>query len=197
MIENIQFNQDEVHLYFAREISAETWQLLDKGNRTIEDDERLLAAAFASYYHLLYTGKEVHRQRAEYMLARVYLALGNPQEALSHARRCLELTDQYQDQMEDFDFAFAYEIFARANTIFGQADIAREYWELARIAGNHIKDDEDRKIFYADLNASNWFYLYSHERSDPQILVMIPLDADYSFTTRGDPSDFLKEKSYD
>jgi len=197
MIENIQFDQGEAHLYFAREMSAETWQLLDKENRTIEDDERLLAAAFASYYHLLYTGKEVHRQRAEYMIARVYLALGNPQEALFHARRCLELTEQYQDQMQDFDFAFAYEICARANTIFGQADIAYEYWELASIAGNHIKDDEDRKIFYDDLNAGNWFYLYSHERSKPQIVVIIPSEADYSFIARGDPSDLLKEKSYD
>lgn len=159
MDEKMQFTLEEAHLHFAKTLNGETWNLLDKENRTVNDNERMLAAAFASYYHWLLAGKEVHRQRGEYMIARVFLALGNLQESLTHARRCLELTDQFKDQMEDFDFAFAYEIFARVNAANGQVNTAREYREKAQKAGDQIKDDENRNIFFTDFNAGNWFNL--------------------------------------
>ena len=159
MVEKTQFTLDEAHLHFAKFLNGETWNLLDKENRTVEDNELMLAAAFASYYHWLYAGKEVHRQRGEYMIARAYLALGNLQEALSHATRCLELTDQFKEQMEDFDVAFAYEIVARANAAMGQLDTACEYKEKAQFAGKMIKDEENRNIFFDDLNSGSWFNL--------------------------------------
>ncbi len=157
MTEKTQFTLEEAHLHFAKTLNGETWSLLDKGNRATEDDECMLAAAFASYYHWLHAGSEVHRQRGEYMIARVFLALGNVQESLTHARRCLELTDQFKDQMEDFDLAFAYELFARTNAANGQIDTAREYREMAQKAGDQIKDEESRSIFFTDFNAGNWF----------------------------------------
>ena len=141
---------EEAHRHFAKALNGETWSLLDKEDRTREEGERMLAAVFASYYHWLHAGKEIHLQRGEYMIARVYLALGNPQEALVHASRCLELTDEFKDQMEDFDFAFAYEIFARANAANGQLNTAGEYRELAQQAGEQIKNDQDRDIFFSD-----------------------------------------------
>ena len=159
MIKKTQFTLNEAHLHFAKSLNGETWNLLDKENRTTEDNELMLAAAFASYYHWLHAGKEVHRQRGEYMIAKVYLDLGNWQGALSHATRCLELTDQFQEQMEDFDIAFAYEMVARANAAMGQINTAREYKEKALFAGEKIEDEQDRNIFFADLNSGNWFNL--------------------------------------
>ncbi len=152
-----QFTLEEAHLHFAKTLNGEVWNLLDKENRTQAENERMLAAAFASYYHWLHAGKEVHRQRGEYMIARVFLALGNRPEALAHASRCLELTDQFKERMEDFDLAFAYEMFARTNAATSHLDPARDYREKARKAGEMIKKEEDRNIFFADFNAGNWF----------------------------------------
>lgn len=149
----------EAHLHFAKSINGEVWGLLDQGDRTKDDNERMLAAAFASHYHWLYAGNQVHRQRGEYMIARVYLALDNITEALSHAKHCLDLTDQFKDQMEDFDFAFAFEMFARTNAANGNNETARKYQYLAQMAGNKIKDDEDRTIFFADFQAGSWYGL--------------------------------------
>jgi len=78
-------------------------------------------------------------------------------DALSHAIRCMELTDQFKNQMEDFDVAFAYAMAARANAAMGQINTAREYKEKALFAGEKIEDEQDRNIFFADLNSGNWF----------------------------------------
>ena len=159
MDEKTQLTLEEAHLHFAKSINGEIWNLLDKKDRTQQEDERMLAAAFASHYHWLHAGKEINRQRGEYMIARAYLALGNKPEALAHATRCLELTDQFKEQMKDFDFAFAYEMFARANAAAGRLDVAREYREKARQAGEAIKGEEDRNIFTSDFNEEEWFNL--------------------------------------
>jgi tetratricopeptide (TPR) repeat protein len=140
-------------------LNGETWSLLRKPDRTQEENERMLAAVFASYYHWLHAGREINVQRGEYVIAKVYLALGNFKEALSHAQRCLELTDQFTEQMEDFDFAFAYELFARVNAAIGQPDTAQKYRQMAQTAGAQIKDPEDRQIFMDDFNGGQWYGL--------------------------------------
>ncbi len=51
MDEKTQFTLEEAHLHFAKTVNGEIWNLLNKENRTRDDNERMLAAAFASYYH--------------------------------------------------------------------------------------------------------------------------------------------------
>jgi tetratricopeptide (TPR) repeat protein len=159
MNKEAQYSLEQAHLHFAKSFNNEVWSLLEKENRSRDQDDRMLAAAFASYYHWLQVGQPVNRQRGEYMIARVYLELGNAQEALAHAQRCLELTEQFKDQMEDFDLAFALEMFARTHAAAHQAQVASEYHRLAKQAGEKIVDEEDRKIFFEDFNGGNWFEL--------------------------------------
>jgi tetratricopeptide (TPR) repeat protein len=159
MSKETQYSLEQAHLHFAKSLNNEAWSLLEKENRNREQDERMLAAAFASYYHWLEVGKPANWQRGEYMIARVYLELGNTQEALTHAQHCLELTEQFKDQMEDFDQAFALEMFARTHAAAQQPEVAREYHRLAKQAGEKISDEEDRKIFFADFNGGNWYTL--------------------------------------
>lgn len=160
MYDKERFTLEEAHLKFAKSLNGEIWALLDKKDRSRDDNERMLAAAFASFYHWLHVGKEIHRQRGEYMIARAYLALENRPEALAHARRCLELTGEFEEQMQDFDFAFAYEMWARANAAVGNLEIARQYYQKARQAGEAIHDDEDKSIFFGDFNGGEWFHLF-------------------------------------
>ena len=51
MTDNKTYSLEEAHRYFAGSINGEVWDLLGKLDRSGLDDERLLAAAFASYYH--------------------------------------------------------------------------------------------------------------------------------------------------
>jgi hypothetical protein len=83
------------------------------------------------------------------MLSHVYAVVANAPAALRHARRCLEITEA--EGYEDFDRAYAYEALARAYAMTGDP-AAAEWRERAEAAGTLIADDEDRKIFEADLN---------------------------------------------
>jgi hypothetical protein len=149
----------QIHETLAKQINGEVWSLLDRADRTAEDDERLVLAAHASYYHWLHAGTSVHRQRGEWMLAHVYTVLGREQPARHHARRCLEFTEGFAGEMKDFDVAYAYEAVARAEALTEQVDTARRYLQLAEAQGARIADEEDRTIFFGDLRRGPWFGL--------------------------------------
>lgn len=151
------FTETEAQLFFAKQFNGKTWELLDKRERTLEENEWLVDYAHASLAHWRAAGTGVHLQRGMWMLARVNTVLGNTQLALQYAGRCLELTRQYQDQLADFDFAFAYECMARTQALAGNRAEAQKYIELADKAGAVIEDEEDRQIFFDDFNGGEWF----------------------------------------
>jgi hypothetical protein len=144
------YTEPEAHRFFAVRYNGATWNLLEKPDRTKEEDELMIYTAHASCCHWLAAGTGLHHQRGEWLIARVYSALGIAEAALRHANRCLELTHQHADLMEDFDLAFAYECVARANAVAGDRTEALKYAALAQKAGEAIKKEEDRKIFFAE-----------------------------------------------
>jgi hypothetical protein len=147
----------QLHETLAKQINGEIWSLLDKPDRSEEDDERLVLAAHASYYHWLHAGTSVHRQRGEWMLAHVHTVLGRESAARHHARRCLAFTEAFAGEMKDFDVAYAYEAMARAAALAEDVDTARRYLPLAEAQGARIADEEDRTIFLGDLRRGPWF----------------------------------------
>jgi hypothetical protein len=151
------FTEAEAHLHFAKQYNGKTWDLLDKPDRTKDEDERMLDYAHASLAHWRVAGTAVHHQRGEWMIARVHTALGNGGQALRHARRVADLTDSHKSEMSDFDFAFAYECLARAYALNGEKAEAEKIIGLAQKAGEAIADKEDRDIFFADFNGGAWY----------------------------------------
>jgi hypothetical protein len=118
-----------------------------------EDDDRMLHAAHASAYHWSVAPEcePKNRARSEWMCSRVYSVLGRSEPALHHAERCVEITQEHADSMEDWDLPFAYEALARAYGVAGNAGESRRFAELARESGESIADPEDRQHFAADL----------------------------------------------
>jgi DNA-binding transcriptional MerR regulator len=127
-----------------------TWTLLEKTDRTKSDDDEMLHCAHASAYHWTQVGTPANRARSEWQCSRVYAALGRPEPALHHARRCHELVDANPDEMKDWDLPAAYEALARAHTVAGDRGEARRYAELGRAATALIADDDERAVIEAD-----------------------------------------------
>lgn len=150
------YTELEAQRYFAVQLNHRVWELLEKPERNRQDDELMVLAAYASYYHWLQVGTAVHRQRAEWLIGRVFIVLGNAKQALHHAQRCLEMTQKHAELMADFDVAFAYEGIARANAAAGNPDEALKYAKLAEQAGQAIVDEEDRRIFFDDFYGGEW-----------------------------------------
>lgn len=156
MEEDAKYTLDEAHLMFAKKTNGRVWELLDKRQRTDEEDQEMVHAAHASMFHWLHSGTAIHRQRGEWLVSRVHCVLGQGDEAVRHAQRCLDLTEKHKDLMQDFDVAFAHEGIARAHAVAGNREEARKHIELAREAGGAIEDDEDRKVFLDDFDGGEW-----------------------------------------
>ena len=152
----MEFDTD-LHRKLGATLNGEVWTLLEKQDRTPAEDRRMIHAAHASHYHWLHAGDEVNEQRGEWLIARAYQALGYEEAALRHAERCMELTEQHRDRMEDFDLAFACEGLARANALAGNLEKARELKAKASELGQRIAADEDREVFEGDLAGGEWY----------------------------------------
>lgn len=137
------------HRKIAIDLFNFVWTLLDKPDRTVEDNDQMIHAAHASRYHWSQVGTAVNLARGEWQVSRVYAVLNRPEPAQYHARRCLDIC--LENQIGDFDLAYAYEALARASAIAGQPGECDRYLALARESGEKIAEKEDRDIFLNDL----------------------------------------------
>jgi hypothetical protein len=125
------------------------WVLLEKPDRSAEDDDRMVHAAHASRYHWEVAGGPVQWARGEWQCSRVYAVLGRFEPALHHARRCLELATRHG--LSPFDVGAAHEALARSYWMAGDAAKTAEHVALARAQSAGISDEEDRAILENDL----------------------------------------------
>lgn len=129
-----------------------SWGLLEKVDRTPDEDDELLHQAHASAYHWLKAPEcePKNRARSEWLCSRVYAVVGRAEPALHHAERCLAITQAKPENMEDWDLPFAYEALARAHGVAGNARASRRFAELAHESGESIADPEVREHFVAE-----------------------------------------------
>ena len=133
------------------ELYNDTWRLLESR----EDDDELLHQAHASAYHWLKAPEcePRNRARSEWLCSRVYSVLGRAEPAMHHAQRCLVICEANQENVEDWDLAFAFEALARAHRVAGNEDEARRYEQLGREQAEVIADPEDRESLLRDLSS--------------------------------------------
>jgi hypothetical protein len=134
------------------ELYNSSWALMDRPDRTPEDDDELVHHVHASMYHWLQAPEcePKHRARGEWLCSRAYAVLGRAEPALHHARRCFELCEQHADNVEDWDLAFAYEAVARASRVAGDEGEARRYEQRGLELADRIADPEDKEIVLED-----------------------------------------------
>ena len=153
------YTLDQAQLEFAKKSFNSLWPLLEKPNRTLEEDRDLTLAAFASLYHWKRVGTAVHEQRGSWMISRVFQVLGRKHAALEWALRCYQITEDHLSDMEDFDIAYAQEGMARAYALTDDEAKALEHWHKAVELGDKIKNPEDKEIYLGDLRGGNWYNL--------------------------------------
>ena len=144
-------NEAQLHRKYAVDLFNFTWELLEKPDRTVEEDDSMLHAAHASRYHWGMVGEAVNLARGEWQLSRVYVTLGRAEPALHHARRCLAYCESNPDALQDWDLPYAHEALARSHALAGEADEAGRHAAAARELTARVADAEDREHLEADL----------------------------------------------
>lgn len=139
----------KMHRKFAVDLFNQTWDLMEKENRDQTDDDCMINGAHASRYHWGVAGEAVNFARGEWQISRVYAVLKRTEPCLYHADRCLEIT--LENDLKDFDLAFAYEAMARACDLAGDEVETAKYLTLAKDAGAQIQKKGDRDYFFSEL----------------------------------------------
>ncbi len=140
----------EIHRNFAVDLFNLTWDLMEKSKRSQAETDQMIHAAHASRYHWGMVGEPVNLARGEWQVSRVYAILQRSEPCLYHAKRCLQIT--LDNDLHDFDLAFAYEAMARANHLSEDADETEKYLSLAGEAGQAIREKGDRDYLMAELS---------------------------------------------
>src|SRR5664279_814163 len=128
-----------------------TWELMEKDQRSRDEDDAMLHMAHASRHHWGQVGTAAHRARGEWQCSRVYAVLGRAEPCLHHAQRVLDLCQEHG--IRDWDLAFAYEALARAHAVAGDSAQARAYTEQALAAAENILESDDRELVLSDLES--------------------------------------------
>ena len=106
------FDTAAAHRFFAANCFNAVWELLDKPDRTDEDDEQMIALAHASVWH--WTQREDRLPRnlsvGYWQLSRVYAILGHGERARHYGNLSLAAAQEE----EPFYLGYAHEALARS-----------------------------------------------------------------------------------
>jgi hypothetical protein len=133
----------------AVDLFNETWSLLETGDRSPEQDERMIHAAHGSRLHWEAAGTAENVAIGDWLCSRVYAVLGRAEPAMYHARWCLARAES--EHLRDWVRAEGHEAMARAHALQGDLDEARHHVADARAICDTIDDAEDRKVVLGDL----------------------------------------------
>lgn len=152
MSNQIDFDIQVAHEHFSRQCFNRAWDLIDKADRTPQDDEEMLRLSHASHYH--WTQREDYSPKnasiAYWQIARIYALLGQADNARHYAQQCLQAGQE--GQIEPFYLGYAYEALARAEAVAGDREKAEGHIQTARQVAEGISEAEDRQLLLDDLN---------------------------------------------
>ena len=128
-----------------------TWDLIDKKTRSPEEALTMIHLAHASRYHWGVVGTPTHFTRGEWQISRVYSILGLGESALFHGKQALRYC--IENEIADFDLAFAYEALARAYGVLGDETHKNLYLEMARTSAEGIQDQGNKDYLLSELSS--------------------------------------------
>jgi hypothetical protein len=145
------FDVAAAHRYFAAHCFNAAWDLIEKKDRTPDDDRMMVALNQASLYHWRQRD-DCSDQRLSvgyWQASRIHAILDNAPEALRHGEVCLG----YSGGLSPFFLGYAHEALARAHKVAGSARAAREHLDAALALAGRVAKKEDRELLLADLHA--------------------------------------------
>lgn len=133
----------------AAQYFNQTWDLLDKQNRSPQEDLQMIHQAHASRFLWGLVGKDKQKATGEWQVSRVYAVLKMGESSLYHAQASLDYCEK--GALTPFDFAFAHEALARAYAVLKKPQESLRQVELGRESANKVQDDEERAYVLSEL----------------------------------------------
>jgi hypothetical protein len=144
MPQNVSENEQEFHRKTARQCFNETWNSLEKKDRTPVDDVQMLLLAHTSRYHWGLVGTPRNCMVGEWQISRVYGALKQAELSILFAKSALDTCSK--NSLSDM-LVSAYEGMARAYVVAKDFQQARHYIERARDELKSVTDEDDKRVY--------------------------------------------------
>ena len=145
------FDIQAAHRYFSTECFNRAWDLIEKEDRTAEEEDEMLNLSVASLWHWTQRPDCSPKERSlgYWQVSRIYAITGRPKNATWYAERCVEATEDAG--LPPFYLGYAYEALARAAMADRDRRAAMEYVARARELADQDKSEEDRQLLLDDL----------------------------------------------
>lgn len=140
----------EIHRRFSAEFFNATWGLLDRTERTADDDERMISLSHASLAHWRLRPDCTARHFAigYWQLSRVYSVVRQPENARHYGLLSLAASEREPP----FFVASAHEALARAAKLARDSATFSRHLAAARQLAERITDVDERKMLVDDLD---------------------------------------------
>lgn len=138
------FDIQEAHRWFSAECFNDTWTLIDKRDRTPEQDGEMVLGAMTSLWHWSQRPDCTPRNLSvgHWQVSRVLALTGQGVAALHHARRSLVLADG----LEPIYLGYAHEAMSRAASILRNEAEFHEHLSMALGYADQVSDDQERQV---------------------------------------------------
>lgn len=144
-------DEEEAHKHFSVQCFNAAWALLDKQDRSADEDGLLRETAHASLYHWL------KREDCEasnvsiglWQVSRVHAVLGEGELALHYARECVRVSEL--QKLLPFYRGYGYEAEARAALLIGDGGLAADALKIAQECAQAVENEEEQGLLRADL----------------------------------------------
>jgi len=148
----VEFDLRAAHRYFSAECFNRAWDLMDKPERTAQEDEEMIRLSLASHWHWSQRPDctSQHHAVGYWQTARIHAMLGQADNARRYG--LLSLAASQQEGVPPFYLGYAYEALARAEQVAGdRGQMALYLAEALRVAGQ-VPDPGAQKQLMDDLN---------------------------------------------
>lgn len=135
----------QMHRWFAVECNNDAWVLIEKVERSAQDDREMMYLAYASAYHWYHAGTLLNDARAELTLSFAHSVVRQGDLALQYGLSCLEYFEN--NDCEDWDLAFGHAAVAFAAAVCADVELHAQHYAAAQQRGTRIADQMDREIF--------------------------------------------------
>jgi hypothetical protein len=144
-----EFDVSAAHKYFSAHCFNKAWDLIEKTDRTPEDERLMVALNQACIYHWLQRD-DCNNQRLSvgyWQASRIQAVLGNAAEALRFGEVCLSCSGE----LKPFYLGYAHEALARAHRLAANAKDSARHLRSAQDLAVKVGEKSERELLIADL----------------------------------------------
>ena len=142
---------DALHRALGAQLFNKAWDLIERADRSADDDIELLLSAMTSRWHWTQVGGPEEVATGDWQIAHVASLLGFGDLATVFAERNLAAAEGMN--WSGWRLASAHEGMARASAARGEADRRRRHLEAARQALESEPDPGERAVIAAQIDS--------------------------------------------